>query len=138
MKNKNLSKFLIVTVLSAVLMSFVAVELAKDPWSVPAQYKTMKNPVKKDATSIADGKALFEATCATCHGKTGKGDGVKSKNLTIEMFDLSAVDYQSKFSDGEIYFQSFIGRYRWHDFTKVIPDESDRWSVVNYIRSLKK
>jgi len=138
MKISNLSKFMIVVLASAGLLSFVAVEYTKDPWNVPAQYKSMKNTVKKDATSISDGKALYDATCATCHGKTGKADGVKAKNMGIEMFDLSNADFQAKFNDGEIYYQSFIGRYPWHDFRKTVPDESDRWSIVNYIRSLKK
>ena len=35
----------------------------------------MKNPVAASPASIAAGKKLYDAQCASCHGTSGKGDG---------------------------------------------------------------
>jgi hypothetical protein len=43
-----------------------------------------------------------------------------------------------KQTDGEIYYKSFIGRDEMPNFEKKIPSESDRWMIVNYIRTMKK
>jgi hypothetical protein len=43
------------------LMSFVS-RSQNDPWPVPDKYKNMPNPVKSDAASIANGKALLVNT----------------------------------------------------------------------------
>jgi mono/diheme cytochrome c family protein len=136
MKTKNL---LFVTLASVMIIAgLTAMKFIKDPWAVPANYKTMKSKVPTSKQSIAEGKELFDMACASCHGSTGKGNGVKAKNMGIEMYDMSTADYQTKFTDGEIYYQSFIGRETWHDFRKAVPDETDRWNLVNYIRTLKK
>ena len=119
-------------------MGFTAYKIMKDPWKVPSEYKSKKNPVETSKKSLQYGKELYDMSCASCHGSKGEANGVKSKNMGIDMFDLTKAEYQDKFTDGEIYYQSFIGRYRWHDFRNVIEDEEDRWNVVNYVRSLKK
>ncbi len=130
--------FFMIGVFTLSLMGFTAYDVTKDAWKVPAEYKTKKNPVATSKQSLRYGKELYDMSCASCHGAKGEGNGVKSKNMGIEMYDLSAADYQDKFTDGDIYYQSFVGRYKWHDFRSVIEDVEDRWNVVNYIRSLKK
>jgi len=42
-----------------------------------------KNPYKSTAANIAKGKALFtgKATCFTCHGNEGRGDGIAGSAL---------------------------------------------------------
>ena len=46
------------------------------PWPVPAEFKSMKNPVAVSDASIKAGQTLYNKNCASCHGKTGLGDGV--------------------------------------------------------------
>lgn len=38
---------------------------------------------------LAFGKAQFEARCATCHGKTGKGGGPSAQELSMKVPDLT-------------------------------------------------
>ncbi len=106
------------------------------PWVIDAKYKAMKNPVKADATSIATGKDLYTKNCASCHGKTGLGDGVKAR--TIETFpgDFSKPAYQN-LSDGELFGKTKLGRDEMPKYDGKIADE-DIWSIVNYTRTFKK
>jgi mono/diheme cytochrome c family protein len=43
------------------------------------------------ATSAADGKQVFTTYCATCHGKTGKGDGPAAAALKKAPADLTKI-----------------------------------------------
>lgn len=122
----------------AVLLSsaFIAVQ-AGDPWVVPEKYKKMKNPVKSDAASIAAGKAIFVKHCKSCHGTKGLGDGTKAAQLKTDCGNFSKADFQSQ-SDGAIFYKTNEGRGDMPSFKKKLPDETDVWSVVNYLRTLKK
>lgn len=110
---------------------------SNDPWPVPDKYLKMANPVKSDAASIADGKQLWLQHCASCHGKTGKGDGPKAAQLKTLPHDLSKEDIQSQ-PDGAFFYKTEEGREDMPSFKKKIPDQDDIWSIVNYIRTLKK
>jgi mono/diheme cytochrome c family protein len=106
------------------------------PWVIDAKYKTMKNPVKSDAASIAAGKALWDKNCAMCHGKTGLGDGVKARTLDTPSGDFTKAAYQS-LPDGEIFGKTKLGRDDMPKYDGKIADE-DIWHMVNYTRTLKK
>lgn len=111
--------------------------MQEDPWPVPDKYVKMANPVKADASSIGDGKQLWMQHCTSCHGKTGKGDGPKAAQLKTLPHDLSKADIQAQ-PDGAFFYKTSEGRKDMPSFKKKIPDEEDIWSIVNYIRSLKK
>lgn len=108
-----------------------------NPWVVPDKYKKMKNPVKSDAESISAGKALYAKHCKSCHGSKGLGDGTKAAQLKTKCGDFSTADFQSQ-SDGSLLYKINEGRDDMPSFKKKIPDEEDVWSIVNYIRTLKK
>jgi hypothetical protein len=65
------------------------------------------------------------------------GDGTKAATLKTEPGDFSKADFQSQ-SDGAIFYKSSEGRDDMPSFKKKIPEAEDRWSVVNYLRTLKK
>lgn len=107
------------------------------PWPVPDNFKNMKNPIKSDATSIADGKALWSTHCKSCHGTKGLGDGSKAAQLKTEPGDFSVASFQSQ-TDGSIFYKTTEGRDDMPSFKKKIPDADERWALVNFIRTLKK
>jgi mono/diheme cytochrome c family protein len=107
------------------------------PWNVPEAAAKKANPVKSDGESIQTGKELWAKHCQSCHGKKGAGDGTKAAELETEMQDF-AKDAVQKQSDGTLFFKIAEGRDEMPTFKKKIPDESDIWSLVNYIRTLKE
>ena len=109
----------------------------KKPWPVPDKNKNMVNPVKADAASIAEGKALWNTHCKSCHGARGLGDGSKAPQLKTEPGNFSKVDVQAQ-KDGALFYKTSEGRKDMPGFKKKIPDADDRWSVINFIRTLKK
>lgn len=109
----------------------------KKPWPVPDNYKGMKNPVAPNAESIAEGKVLYGTHCKSCHGAKGLGDGTKAATLKTDPGDFSKADFQSQ-SDGALYYKTTEGRDDMPGFKKKIPDADERWSIINYMRTLKK
>ena len=106
------------------------------PWDVPAEYKTMKNPVAKTDDSNNSGKVLYTKHCASCHGKTGLGDGVKARALQTFPGDFSAAAYQNQ-TDGEHFYKTKFGRSEMPKYEGKLTDD-DIWNMVNYMRTFKK
>ena len=107
------------------------------PWKVPDNFKNMKNPIASDATSIADGKALWNTHCKSCHGAKGLGDGPKAAQLKTESGNFSKADVQSQ-TDGSLFYKMSEGRDDMPNFKKKMPEADERWSIVNFMRTLKK
>jgi mono/diheme cytochrome c family protein len=132
-KTVTLTFIVSVSMLSATLLAFT---FPNKPWVAPEKFEKMKNPVKSDASSIADGKTLYGTHCASCHGKKGKGDGSKAAQLETECGDFTTPAFQKE-TDGAIFYKMTEGRKDMPTFAKKIADESERWAVINYLRTLK-
>ena len=115
----------------------IKMQQTQKPWPVPAADKAMKNPVASSAESIKAGKELWSMNCKSCHGTKGLGDGSKAAQLKTEPGDFSTPAFQSQ-TDGEIFYKLSVGRDDMPASKKKIPDNEDRWNLVNFIRTLKK
>jgi len=137
MKNfkSPLAGSLIIIICQALISFNVSAQQAK-PWPVPDEYKTMKNPVAKSEPSNKAGMILYVKNCASCHGKTGLGDGVKSRTLKDYAGDFSGAYYQDQ-TDGEHFYKTKFGRGEMPKYEGKLSDE-DMWNIVNYMRTFKK
>ena len=133
---KKFISFSFAGILLVVLTAFVTKTTQPKPWPVPDKYKTMANPVKSDAASVAEGKALYNQHCKSCHGTKGKGDGPKAAQLDTECGDFTTADFHKQ-SDGDLFYKTLEGRKDMPSFKKKIPEQDDIWKVVNYMRTLK-
>jgi len=115
------SKLILATSVLAVSMmsvAFTGIQQSK-PWPVPEKNAKMANSVKSDKESIAAGKALWSLHCASCHGKTGLGDGSKAAQLKTQPQDLTKGAPQTQ-SDGSLFYKISEGREDMPSFKKKI------------------
>lgn len=123
--------------IALVIFSFVSLSfttMMQEKWVVPAKYVSMKNPVPADQDA-AVGKSLYDKHCKSCHGKEGYGDGPKAADMKGDLGDFSSEEYQKQ-TDGELFYKTSFGRDDMPEFTKKLPDDEDRWLIVNYMRTL--
>jgi len=112
-------------------------QTANDEWKIPEKYLKMVNPVKSDASSLAEGKTLWAKHCQSCHGKTGLGDGSKAAQLKTEPGNFTKESFHKQ-SDGILFYKTLEGREDMPSFKKKIPDQSEIWSIINYLRTFNK
>ncbi len=113
-------------------LTVVPVLAGEPPWKAPAAEKGKKNPVPR-ATGVPAGKTVFETNCVMCHGPQGKGNGPAGVALDPKPADLTSKPVQVQ-TDGELFWKISTGRGAMPSW-QTLP-EKDRWSVVDYIRSL--
>ena len=103
----------------------------------------MAGPTSTRAQDAAKGKTIYSLYCVTCHGDSGDGQGPVGKTLDPAPRDFTTGDFKYGGSDQEIFdvisngAASKGGSPLMAPWGAVIP-EADRWSLVKYIRSLKK
>jgi mono/diheme cytochrome c family protein len=130
---KNLKLFFACSILLSLSISLFAQPKA---WDVPANFKSMKNPVAVGDASTKAGQVLYTKNCASCHGKTGLGDGVKARSLKDFPGDFSKAEFQKQ-TDGDLFYKTKIGRAEMPKYEGKLAD-NDIWSMVNFMRTLKK
>ncbi|MFK5879652.1 MAG: cytochrome c [Flavobacteriaceae bacterium] len=129
---KSLKFLTIIGVLSFALFSFTS--FIQEEWKVPEKYVNMKNPIDPDEDRSI-GKSLYSKHCKSCHGKEGYGDGKKADEVEGDLGDFSSEETQSQ-TDGELFYKTTFGRDDMPEYTKKMPDDEDRWLIINYIRTL--
>jgi mono/diheme cytochrome c family protein len=135
---KNLKTLLQIGAFTALGISLISMTIQQNPvkpWPVPDEFKTMENPVEKGAASNAIGQKLYAKFCASCHGKTGLGDGAVGRKLKDFSGDFSGEYYQNQ-TDGEHFYKTKVGRGEMPKYEGKLSDE-DIWHVVNYMRTFK-
>jgi len=107
---------------------------AQTAWQAPPEADQLVNPLKGDEASIKKGEKIYQSLCASCHGKTGKGDVPAMQSLRPKPTDLTSEAVQKQ-SDGAIFWKISEGRGLMASYKNMLSEE-DRWALVNYIRSL--
>jgi len=107
------------------------------PWNVPRSAAAKNNPVATSKASIKKGKALYSANCVACHGNSGKGNGPAAVALPIRPGNFKDKARMKVQSDGSLFWKISSGRGTMPAFKGAMSD-SDRWNLVNYLRTLSK
>ncbi len=102
----------------------------------PSYADTISNPFKGNATATIEGKKIYAQFCATCHGNKGKGDGIAAPGLPKRPADHTS-DFVQKQTDGAIFWIITQGNNPMPTY-KTTLTVTQRWQVVNYIRTLAK
>ncbi len=99
---------------------------------------TTKNPWVFSETLVNQGGKLYQTYCASCHGKTGQGDGLASAGLKPPPRDLVKGEW-TKGGDSISLYKTLI---QGIEGTSMVSfsylSVSDRWALVHYMRSITK
>jgi mono/diheme cytochrome c family protein len=129
---KSFKLLTIIGVIALALISFT--NIVQDEWVVPEKYLNMKNPTDAKV-DLNIGKQLYSKHCKSCHGSEGYGDGPKAEDQDGDLGDFSSAEFQEQ-TDGGIFYKTTFGRDDMPEYVKKMPDDEDRWLIVNYMRTL--
>ena len=129
---KSFKLLTIIGVVALALISFT--NIVQDEWVVPEKYLNMKNPTDAKV-DLNIGKQLYSKHCKSCHGSEGYGDGPKAEDQDGDLGDFSTAEFQEQ-TDGSLFYKTTFGRDDMPEYVKKMPDDEDRWLVVNYMRTL--
>jgi mono/diheme cytochrome c family protein len=110
---------------------------AGSDWRAPPSAANRPNPVPVNANTIELGKKLFVANCLTCHGPEGRGDGPGAAALEKKPANLGARIKETGEKDGELFWKISEGRAPMVTWKTQLSD-TQRWELVNYIRTFAK
>jgi mono/diheme cytochrome c family protein len=137
---KSQTNFLLLWILAVLTLAYSGGPARADSmsgkWLSPAPHAAKKNPIAPTQDSIAAGQKIYSKTCALCHGKSGDADGPAVIELNIHPAKLSDPNLATE-SDGALFWKITTGKKPMPAFGKRF-SETDRWHLVNYIRTLPK
>jgi mono/diheme cytochrome c family protein len=112
--------------LSGALVCAVAAAVAAAAWQ--GHGRTVSTPINPAVT--------YAKNCATCHGKSGRGDTFKSRRR-YHARDLTDAHWQAEATDERIFNAILNGVGKMPAFGKKLTREQIT-SLVPYVRDLKK
>ena len=118
----------------ALSLFFVLKTSALEPWTVPGDANSIKNPLPRESTIITQGRKLYEDRCVDCHGKRGRGDGPGAADLERKPTDLTNPKILSQ-EDGALFWKITNGRKPMPGYGRKLSEEQ-RWEIIHYMRSL--
>ncbi len=122
--------------LIAALAAFIFANTGSD-WNAPPDAKALTNPLPRDPSFIAAGKAVYQENCANCHGDSGNGKGSDSWKYLAKPADFTDASAMNKMTDGELFWKITAGRRPMPSFEKKL-SEDERWMLVDYIRTFSQ
>lgn len=105
-------------------------------WKVPEVANSELNPLKGNVASTGEGKKIFTQMCAVCHGDKGRGDGIGGVSLTPKPANFTIEKIQSQ-TDGALFWKLSEGRPPMAAYKGSLTS-TQRWQLVNYLRTFKK
>jgi len=102
----------------------------------------LANPRTRTSESINRGRFVYETYCLVCHGATGRGDGPISSAAGGPFFGVRSLvnDTIARRSDGYLYGVIVSGQVMGRGLMPIYGDKvrgTDRWDLVNYVRTLQ-
>ena len=104
---------------------------------VPVPYKGMRNPLKISQAHIDAGAKLYAEHCATCHGKSGEGNGPGGKELNPKPANLAFIMDRWIATDDFLMWSIAEGGAKLKTDMpafKTALTENERWQIIQYLR----
>jgi mono/diheme cytochrome c family protein len=129
--------FCVIAAIDAVTVSTQAPE-GSDGWHIPEGAARERNPEPLNAAVLAKGQRLYTAKCQRCHGAAGTGHGPEA-DPNHPAGDLTDGSLASRNPDGVMFYKIWNGRAKPKmPAMKTDITPSDVWTVVHYLKTLRK
>jgi mono/diheme cytochrome c family protein len=105
---------------------------------VPTAYRGARSTVQTTVDTVAAGRALYEANCASCHGATGMGDGEAGRSLSPPPALLSYMVRMPMAVDEYLLWSISDGGERFNTDMPAFRDalsEDEIWKIVVFMRA---
>jgi len=105
--------------------------------TAPIEARHLKTPLSDPAAHLESGRAVYDKSCAECHGADGRARTQLAATLPVRPTDLAAFLMESM-TEGEIYWVAT------HGIGTVMPafekslDDTQRWEAVAWVRELRR
>jgi mono/diheme cytochrome c family protein len=93
------------------------------------------NPVPFTVSSVDAGRNLYLASCAACHGADARGGGPAAGTTQVRPPSLVS-GHLNQHTDGDIFYWISNGLPGGMPAWATRLSETDRWNLVNYLRSI--
>ena len=123
----------ILVVVSYALAFTIAPNIPTPP--VPLTARFAQNPTPDTPATIDEGRTIFQANCAICHGPRALGDGPAAFTLNPRPVNLQL--HVPQHAPGEVYYWITngvpgTGMPAWKDTLS----DTQRWEIVRYLQAL--
>ena len=105
-------------------------------WIAPQTANDQQNPLVGNVAVLKDAQKIYTSLCTPCHGDKGRGDGPVAAVLNPGPADHTSAVVQSE-TDGALFWKLSNGRGQMQPYKAKLSD-TQRWALVNYIRSFRK
>ncbi len=106
---------------------------------LPEPYTDTVSLFTSTPENVTKGKDLFGVNCVSCHGDTGRGDGIAAKTLNPAPADLVSSLSKPIASDAFLYWTISEGgapvKSAMPPF-KSIFSEKEKWQIIQYLRQM--
>jgi cytochrome c peroxidase len=104
--------------------------------TAPIEARHLNSPLADPSAALESGRAVYEKSCAGCHGADGKARTPLAATLAVRPTNLT--DYlMDSMTDGEIYWVATHGiASSMPAFDKSL-DDTQRWATVLWVRELR-
>jgi len=113
--------------------------MARHMAPIDAEYAGLTSPVSADEASLERGAEIYTASCASCHGDGGMGDGPAA--AALDPAPAAVAHTSQMMGDDYLFWRTSEGGLE-APFNSTMPawketlDEQARWDVINYVRAL--
>ena len=106
---------------------------------VPAPYNSLRNPLPRTRETVDRGAAVYNQSCASCHGATGEGDGEAGRNLSPPPGNLAWLSQMPMAQwDPFMFWTVAEGGAQFGSAMPAFKDalpKDDIWAVIAYIQA---